>query len=263
MTRKRDVVDLNNVVLLVAMLSFLLFACVVPAVFAYTVEYDFRWQMLYDSMIPTLQLFDFVYIKNVTGQAEVHASYIDGDIILFRVPSNPHEFMLHRAVEKFQQDSLWYFKTKGDHNEDIDDWNISENLVIGKAVGLSRLLQVDSYYVTVFSNSAFDNFHLNATINALEFTVTTLLTQSAPNSFLNVTIPAELVTGELDVRVDGSSVYFDYSDNVTHYFVWFDWEGSQYVSDIVLPEFPSLIVLPLFMIATSSTVIICRRKHTI
>lgn len=139
MTRKRDVLDLKNVVLLVAMLSFLLFTKVVPTVCAYLIEYDFRWQMRYDTMIPTLQLYDFAYIKNVTGQAEVYTSDIDGNIILFRVPSNPDEFMLHRAVEKFQQDSLWYFKTKGDHNTAIDDWNISEKLVIGKAVALSRV----------------------------------------------------------------------------------------------------------------------------
>jgi signal peptidase I len=71
-------------------------------------------------MYPTLQVFDFVYVKNVTGLAEVHASYDDGDIVLMRVPSG--EFIVHRAVEKYQQDSTWYFKGKGDNNTAADAW---------------------------------------------------------------------------------------------------------------------------------------------
>jgi hypothetical protein len=212
-------------------------------------------------MIPTLQLFDSVYIKNVTGQAEVRASYDDGDIILFQSPHDPDELFLHRAMEKFQQDSQWYFKTKGDHNVAIDDWNIPESLVIGKVVALCRVLPVYSYNVTVFSNSAFGNFHLNFTMNALEFTVTALLTRSAPAGFLNVTVPNELVTGELDVLVDGSSVDFGHSTNATHHFIWFDWEGTDYICNVVLPEFPSFLILPLLMMATILIVIVYRRKH--
>ena len=201
-------------------------------------------------MIPTLQLFDLVYVKNVTGQAEVHASYYDGDIILFQTPSHPDEIFISRAVEKFQEEGSWYFKTKGDHNVAIDDWNIPESLVIGKVVALFRFLQVDSYNLTIFSNSAFDNLHLNFTSNTLRFTVTTLLTQSTHNSFLNVTVPNELVTGDIEVFVNDSPVDFEHSINATHSSIWFDWEGTNYTTNVVLPEFPLMIVLPLFMIAT-------------
>ena len=242
--------------------SLLLCGNVVPAVYAYVVEYDSRWQIMSGSMLPTLEIFDFVYVKNVTGQAEVHASYDDGDIILFR-SLYAEEFIFHRAVEKFQQDSTWYFKAKGDNNQLIDAWNIPEDHVIGKVVALSRVLQVGSYNVTIFSNSAFVNFHVNATINALEFNVTMLLTQSGPISFLNVTIPNELVTGQLEVLVDGSSTYFEHSTNATHHFVWFDVEGINHITDVILPEFPSFLILPLFMMATLLMVIVYRRKHTL
>lgn len=245
----------------VTLFSLLLFANFVPTARAYLIEYDLRWQMISGSMHPTLEILDFVYIKNVTGQAEVHASPVDGDIILFQRPLN-HELILHRAVEKFQEYSTWYFKTKGDNNAANDSWNLPEDNVIGKAVALSRVRLVDSYNVTIFSNLAFSNFHRNATINALEFDAGTLLTQSASNSFLNLTIPNELVTGQIDVLVNGSSIFFEQTANATHHSVWFDWVGTNYIADIVLPEFPSFLILPLFLIATLLAVIVYRRKHT-
>jgi len=244
----------------VALFSLLLFANFVPTACAYLIEYDLRLQMMSGSMHPTLEILDFVYVKNVTGQAEVHASPVDGDIILFQAPMHPDELILHRAVEKFQQDSTWYFKTKGDSNAANDSWNLPEDNVIGKAVALSRVQLVDPYNVTIFSNSAFSNFHHNATINALEFDVGTLLTQSAPNSFLNVTIPNELVTGQIDVLVNGSSVFFEQSANATHHSVWFDWEGTNYITDVVLPEFSFFLIFPTFMIATLLAVIVYRKN---
>jgi signal peptidase I len=248
---------------LVALFSFLLFASFVPTSYAYLIEYDLRLQMMSGSMCPTLEILDCVYVKNVTGQAEVYASPVDGDIILFQTPMYPDDLILHRAVEKFQQDSTWYFKTKGDSNAANDSLNLPEDNVIGKVVALSRVQSVDPYNLTIFSNSAFSNFHLNATINALEFDVGKLLTRSALDSFLNVTIPNELVTGQMDVHVNGSSVFFEQSTNATHHFVWFDWEGTNCITDIVLPEFPSFFILPLFMIATLLAVIVYRRKYSI
>lgn len=247
---------------LVALFSFLLFASFVSTSYAYLIEYDLRLQMMSGSMRPTLEILDFVYVKNVTGQAEVYASPVDGDIILFQAPMVPDELILHRAVEKFQQDSTWYFKTKGDSNAANDYWNLPEDDVIGKVVALSRVQPVDPYNLTIFSNSAFSNFHHNTTINALEFDVGKLLTLSAPNSFLNVTIPNELVTGQIDVLVNSSSVFFEQSTNATHHSVWFDWEGTNYITDIVLPEFPSFIILPLFIIITLLAAIVYRRKHS-
>jgi len=231
-------------------------------VYAYPIEYDFCLQIMSVSMQPTLEANDIVYIKNVTGLSEIYASPVNGDIIVFRSPYQPQVFIIHRAIEKFQQDSVWYFIAKGDNNP-IADSPISENYVVGKVVALVRVLQVGSYNVTIFSNSAFVDFHLNPTINALEFNVTMLLTQSAPNSFINITIPNGIVTGELSLLIDGSSIHFEHSTNTTHHFVWFELEETSYISDIVLPEFPSFIILPLSMIATSLAVIVYKRKHTV
>lgn len=231
-------------------------------VFAYPIEYDFSLQIMSVSMQPTLEINDIIYIKNVTGLSEIYASPVNGDIIVFRYPYLPQQLIIHRAIEKYQQDSVWYFVTKGDNNP-VADSPVSEDYVVGKVVALVRVLQVNSHNVSVFSNSAFVDFHLNSTINALEFNVTMLLTQSAPNSFVNVTIPSGIVTGQLDVLVDGFSVNFEHSTNTTHHFVWFELEKTSYISDIVLPEFPSFLILPLFMIAILLAVAVYKRKRII
>ncbi len=232
-----------------------------PLVSAYEVEYDLSLQFFYGSMFPTLEMFDLVYVKNVSGQAEVYASYGDGDIILFQRPIQSNMLAISRAVEKFESDSTWYFKTKQDYNTSPDPWDVPESDVIGKIVALSRVETVDSHNVTVFSTSAFTDFHLNLTLNALEVDVAALLTQSSPSSFLNVTIPNELVTGDLDVMVDGFSIVFEHSANSTYHFVWFDWEGADYAAYIVLPEFSSAIGLLLLIGLATLTAVFVKRKH--
>jgi len=241
---------------------FMLSAGVFPVVFAYQIEYNSHWQISSGSMNPTLEVLDWVYVKNVSGQAEVYASYGDGDIILFRKPGDPNQFIIHRAVEKFQSDTIWYFKAKADNNVAVDPWDIPEDHVVGKVLAFSRIHQVNSQDVTIFSNSVFGDFHLNSSINALELDIGSYLTQSAPNSFLNITIPNELVTGELDVLANRLPIPFEHSTNATHHFIWFDWEGTNYTADIILPELPRFLILPFFMIATLLATILYRRKHS-
>lgn len=116
--------------------SSILSVAVFPVAFAYSVKYDSRWQMFSASMLPTLEVLDWVFVKNVSGQAEVYASYVDGDIILFRKPGNPDEFIIHRAVDKGQYQGTWYFTTKGDNNLFVDNWIVPEDDVVGKVVAI-------------------------------------------------------------------------------------------------------------------------------
>jgi len=61
-----------------------------------------------------------------------------GDVIVFR--SNGKDPIIHRVVKKMQDGNEIYFQTKGDNNKDyiknnrLDETNIREDIIIGKAV---------------------------------------------------------------------------------------------------------------------------------
>ena len=61
-----------------------------------------------------------------------------GNVIVFR--SSKKDPIIHRVVKKFENDNDIYFQTKGDNNEDsikndaLDETNIREEVIIGKAV---------------------------------------------------------------------------------------------------------------------------------
>ena len=61
-----------------------------------------------------------------------------GDVIVFVGGSK--DPIIHRVVKKADKDGMIYFQTKGDNNKDsiktqqLDETNIAENGVVGKAV---------------------------------------------------------------------------------------------------------------------------------
>ena len=61
-----------------------------------------------------------------------------GDVIVFK--SNRKDPIIHRVVKKMRNDSGVYFQTKGDNNRDsikngdLDETNLDEDVIIGKAV---------------------------------------------------------------------------------------------------------------------------------
>lgn len=59
-----------------------------------------------------------------------------GDILVFE--SNLDNPVIHRVVDKWEEDGKYYFQTKGDNNGDsgqgLDELKISEDRLIGKAV---------------------------------------------------------------------------------------------------------------------------------
>jgi len=64
------------------------------------------------------------------------------------------------------------------------------------------------------------------------------------------------------VFVNGTEVSYDLlpCSNSTHSYLYFTYNHSTQ-EVIVIPEFPSFLILPLFMIATLLAVIAYRRKH--
>lgn len=105
------------------------------------------------SMRPTLQVGDLIVVQGVNANDIKAAPEPEGDIIVFRKPTNPRELIVHRAIDKFRKDGIWYFKTKGDYNKGPDNWlegGVRETDVIGRAIGPSVPLLG---YVTLFVQS--------------------------------------------------------------------------------------------------------------
>jgi len=123
------------------------------------------------------------------------------------------------------------------------------------------------YMVTMRSNSTITDFVFNQTLTQVSFNVNG--THGAVG-FCNVTIAKSLLDGNpWTITIEGESpIDFIPSDNVTHSFLYFTYMHTSTLHVIiqgtwVVPEFPSLISLPLFMIATLLAVIIYRRKHSV
>ena len=77
-----------------------------------------------------------VRFENCGGPHQTAAPAPEGDMIVFRQPRNPSNFIIHRAIDRINSG----FETKGDNNEYKDDWLVPENYLIGKVIGRLPLL---------------------------------------------------------------------------------------------------------------------------
>jgi len=68
------------------------------------------------SMNPTLNVGDLVVVQGLSDASEIKVGEKpDGDIIVFRRPSNPDELLVQRAINKTLVDDVWYFRTQEDN----------------------------------------------------------------------------------------------------------------------------------------------------
>lgn len=120
------------------------------------------------------------------------------------------------------------------------------------------------YHVNVISNSTiedFDYFKDNSTIKMF----VSNMTSNQTCGFCRVTIPHALMNvTSIEVIIDNDTtllLYHNYTlyDNGTHRWIYFSYPHSTHEIDII-PEFPSFLILPVFMIATLLAVIVYRRK---
>jgi len=97
------------------------------------------------SMRTTLNVGDLIIVQGVLDANEINAAPPpNGTIIVFHKPSDPNELIVHRAINKVENDGTWYFQTKGDNNNGADYWGgpgtkdgwISQSLLVGKVVGM-------------------------------------------------------------------------------------------------------------------------------
>jgi signal peptidase len=87
-----------------------------------------------NSMYPTLKVGDLLIVQGGLNGVDIRADPKNGDIIVFRHPYSSNEFVVHRAIEKYEREGVWYFITKGDNNLYPDSWRISERDLIGKVI---------------------------------------------------------------------------------------------------------------------------------
>jgi len=112
-------------------------------------------------MEPNLNFGDLILIQGVTNASEINALPLNGDIIVFRKPSEPSTIVIRRAVDKTFNYGVWYFQTQADLNESPDPWGSGQNpedtwgdgffhqkFLIGKVVGKIPYLGYLPLYVT-------------------------------------------------------------------------------------------------------------------
>jgi len=75
------------------------------------------------SMEPTLKIGDLLIIQGSVTAKDIYAHPGNGDIVVFKDPMNPEGIpIVHRAIDKYQVNGVWYIVTKGDNNAVPDDW---------------------------------------------------------------------------------------------------------------------------------------------
>jgi signal peptidase len=88
------------------------------------------------SMEPTLNKGDLIIVQGGLEGSTIIAEDEVGDVIIFYRPGDPDELIVHRAIEKWEDGSIWKFHTKGDANDNEDSWIVRETDIIGKVIGV-------------------------------------------------------------------------------------------------------------------------------
>ncbi len=115
--------------------------------------------------------------------------------------------------------------------------------------------------VNVISNSTVDSFQYESP-STIRFHVSNT-TASQTHGFCRLSIPYEVLSAPFNVTIDGANpTYWNYTlyDNGTHRWIYFEYEHTTR-EIVIIPEFPSFLILPLFMIATLLAVKIYRKKQ--
>lgn len=81
-----------------------------------------------NSMLPTFARGDTVLIEKID---EEYNKLLVGDILAF---SFNNQILVHRIVSIEENNGIFIIKTKGDNNEEIDGWTVSNDMIYGKVV---------------------------------------------------------------------------------------------------------------------------------
>ena len=119
-----------------------------------------------------------------------------------------------------------------------------------------------SYGVDVMSNSTVSDFSFNPETALVRFSVEG---ETGTTGFCRVTIPKDLLDAEdyWTVLVDGNSVTPTVNEEANNTYLYFTYQHSNKTIEIIgtsaIPEFPSWIILPLFLMTVLFAVILKKR----
>jgi len=116
-------------------------------------------------------------------------------------------------------------------------------------------------HVNIVSNSTvedFEYFESNSTITMHVSNMTT----SQTFGFCQICIPHALMSDSYNVTINGALPYYsDYNiaDNGTHRWIYFNYQHST-LEIVIVPEFPSILIMPLLMIAVLLATLVYKRR---
>jgi len=148
----------------------------------------------------------------------------------------------------------------GDALYEVDPYNTDHYPLMGTFHSFNTSL---GYAVDVISNSTIEDFRYSESNSTIKMYVS----GEAGFGFCRVSISHVLMNvSGISVIIDNGQVpvlYPNYTlyDNGTHRWIYFSYQHSA-LEVVIVPEFPSFLILPLFMTLTLLTVIICKRRHT-
>jgi hypothetical protein len=125
------------------------------------------------------------------------------------------------------------------------------------------------FNITTLSNSTISDLSFNEAAKEISFTATG---PDGTSGFCNITIPSDLIWGDFSLYMDGSLLtenvdYVVDKSNSTQYTFQITYQHSTHIIEITsteaIPEFPSLLILPLFIIASLLAVMVYKKKRTV
>ncbi len=137
----------------------------------------------------------------------------------------------------------------------IDADNIDQYPLMGM---FSDFNATSEHNVQTICNSSISDFQYNGT--AIYFNVTG---DDGTIGFCRTCIPTALMNATYKVYVNGTEISYNLlpCSNETHTYLYFNYTHSTQ-EVVIIPEFPSFIIMPLFMITTLLAVMIYKRKHS-
>lgn len=97
------------------------------------------------SMEPNISIGDMVFVEKTNQYNKLRI----GEVLVY---NKENKVIVHRIVKIKKENGKYIFKTKGDHNNNIDTWEIKENEIIGKVHFKLKYIG----YPTVIFNKLFE-----------------------------------------------------------------------------------------------------------
>ena len=150
----------------------------------------------------------------------------------------------------------------GDTQHTIDENNADRYpLIAPNTVFDAGTWDETAYHVNLITNSTASNFQLNTTQKTISFNVTGT---KGTAGFCRVTIPniivQDLWQGNYTVLFNGESCPFRNWTDATNTYIYINYTHSEH-EIIIIPEFPSTIILPLFTLTTLIATVLLKKKR--